>query len=48
MPSVIAGIPEELDQLLDDMVERDEAEDRSDAAKRLMEYTAYNKYDIEV
>lgn len=48
MPSVVAGVSEELDQLIDRLVEEGRYEDRSEAARRLMEYAAYNKYDEEV
>lgn len=48
MPSVIAGVSEELDEFIDWMVETGRAEDRSDAAEQLMVYAAANKYDLEV
>ena len=48
MPSVVVGISNELDSLLDWLVETGRAENRSDAAQQLMSYAAYNKYDKEV
>lgn len=48
MPSVVAGVSGELDELLDWMVDTGRAEDRSDAAQQLMRYAAYNKYDRNV
>lgn len=47
MPSVIAGISDEVDELLDRMVERNEAESREKAARKLIEWAAYNKYNVE-
>ena len=44
MPSVVAGISDELDEKIDWLVETGRAEDRSDAANQLMEYAGVNKY----
>lgn len=44
MPSVVAGITEEMDGLLDWLVETGREESRSEAASNLMEYAASDKY----
>lgn len=47
MPSVVTGISEEVDDLLDDLVERGVCESREDAARHLIDWAAYKKYGIE-
>jgi len=48
MPSVVAGIPEGLDEFIDELVESGQFESRSKAAAHLLEYAAVNKYDADV
>ena len=48
MPSVVAGVTEELDSFIDELVERGRFDSRSDAARHLLEYGAVNKYDVDV
>lgn len=48
MPSVLAGIPDEVDELIEDLVDRDIYESRSEAACALLEYAAVNKHNIDL
>lgn len=45
MPSVVASITDELDELIEWMVETGRSESRSDAAFELMNLGAHNKYE---
>lgn len=47
MPSVIAPIPEEVDELLDELVDgKGGPESREEAASKLIIWAAFNKYGI--
>lgn len=49
MPSVVVGIPDEIDELIDELVEGTGGpEDRNEAARKLMEWAANNKYGVEI
>lgn len=48
MPSVVAGISDDLDDFLDWLVETNRFETRSEAARHLMEYASLHKYDTRV
>jgi len=45
MPSVVAGVPDWVDEKIDELVDRGVYNSRSEAARELLEYAVYNKYD---
>ena len=47
MPSVVTGISEEVDDLLKDLVERGVVDTREEAARKLIEWAAHKKYDLD-
>lgn len=48
MPSVVAGVNQELSDLIDRLVEEGRYEDRNEAVEEMLKYTAYNKYNEQV
>lgn len=48
MPSVIASTSDEVDELIDELVDRNLFDSRSEAAAHMVEYAAANKYGLEL